>query len=89
MMGGPERIIAKGRELIGDGRYRHAMEILNKLVYAEPGNQAAKDLLADSLEQLGYQAESPSLRNSYLSAGKELYMNREPQRGHYRCRGSW
>jgi linear primary-alkylsulfatase len=48
------------------------MEVLNKLVYAEPKNQAAKDLLADAFEQLGYQSESPSLRNSYLTAAKEL-----------------
>jgi alkyl sulfatase BDS1-like metallo-beta-lactamase superfamily hydrolase len=72
MMGGSERIIAKGRELYDQGKYRYAMEILNKLVYAESHNQAAKDLLADNYEQLGYQNESPSLRNSYLAGAKEL-----------------
>jgi alkyl sulfatase BDS1-like metallo-beta-lactamase superfamily hydrolase len=72
MMGGAEKIIAKGRELYEQGKYRYAMEILNKLVYAEPGNQTAKDLLADNYEQLGYQNESPSLRNSYLAGAKEL-----------------
>jgi alkyl sulfatase BDS1-like metallo-beta-lactamase superfamily hydrolase len=48
------------------------MEILNKLVFAEPGNQAAKDMLADSFEQLGYQMESPTLRNIYLQGAYEL-----------------
>jgi alkyl sulfatase BDS1-like metallo-beta-lactamase superfamily hydrolase len=72
MMGGAEKIIAKGRELYEQGKYRYAMEILNKLVYAEPGNQTAKDLLAETYEQLGYQNESPSLRNSYLAGAKEL-----------------
>jgi alkyl sulfatase BDS1-like metallo-beta-lactamase superfamily hydrolase len=72
MMGGSEKIIAKGKELYDQGKYRYAMEILNKLVYAEPTNQAAKDLLADNYEQLGYQNESPSLRNSYLAGAKEL-----------------
>jgi alkyl sulfatase BDS1-like metallo-beta-lactamase superfamily hydrolase len=72
MMGGSKKILARGKNLIEQGRYRHAMEILNKLVYAEPKNQAAKDLLADAFEQLGYQSESPSLRNCYLSAAKEL-----------------
>jgi alkyl sulfatase BDS1-like metallo-beta-lactamase superfamily hydrolase len=72
MMGGSKKIIARGKKLIAQGKYRHAMEILNKLVYAEPKNQAAKDLLADAFEQLGYQSESPSLRNSYLTAAKEL-----------------
>jgi alkyl sulfatase BDS1-like metallo-beta-lactamase superfamily hydrolase len=41
-------------------------------VYAEPTNQEAKDLLAANFEQLGYQAESPSVRNSYLAAAYEL-----------------
>jgi alkyl sulfatase BDS1-like metallo-beta-lactamase superfamily hydrolase len=72
MMGGAEKIMAKGRELYEQGNYRYAMEILNKLVYAQPDNQAAKDLLADDYEQLGYQNESPSLRNSYLAGAKEL-----------------
>lgn len=72
MMGGASKIIAKGKELYGEGKYRHAMEILNKLVFAEPGNQAAKDLLADVYEQIGYQKESPSVRNSFLAGAFEL-----------------
>lgn len=72
MMGGAGKIIAKGKELFDQGKYRHAQEILNKLVYAEPTNQDAKDLLADVFEQIGYQKESPSLRNSFLAAAYEL-----------------
>jgi len=72
MMGGAAKIIAKGRELYDQGKYRHAQEILNKLVYAEPQNQEAKDLLADVFEQIGYQQESPSVRNSFLAAALEL-----------------
>ena len=72
MMGGAEPILAKARELYDAGSYRHAQEILNKLVYAEPQNQAAKDLLADAFEQFGYQQESPSVRNSFLAAAYEL-----------------
>jgi alkyl sulfatase BDS1-like metallo-beta-lactamase superfamily hydrolase len=72
MMGGSDKIIAKGKELFEKGDYRLAMEILNKLVYAEPKNQDAKDLLADVFEQIGYQQESPSVRNSFLAAAYEL-----------------
>jgi alkyl sulfatase BDS1-like metallo-beta-lactamase superfamily hydrolase len=72
MMGGAQPIIAKGRELFETGKYKLASEILNKLVYAEPRNQAAKDLLADVFEQIGYQQESPSVRNSFLAAALEL-----------------
>jgi len=72
MMGGAEPIMKKGQELYEQGKYRHAMEILNKLVFAEPGNQSAKDLLADVYEQIGYQKESPSVRNSFLAGAFEL-----------------
>jgi alkyl sulfatase BDS1-like metallo-beta-lactamase superfamily hydrolase len=72
MMGGADRIMTKGRELIGEGQYLQAQEILNKLVYAQPANQAAKDLLADAWEQIGYQQESPSVRNSFLAGAYEL-----------------
>ncbi|WP_298849156.1 alkyl sulfatase dimerization domain-containing protein [uncultured Ruegeria sp.] len=72
MMGGAEPILAKGQELVNNGQYLQATEILNKLVYAEPQNQAAKDLLADAFEQIGYQKESPSVRNSFLGAAFEL-----------------
>jgi len=50
MMGSAEPILAKGKALYDEGRYRHAQEILNKLVYAEPQNHAAKDLLADDAD---------------------------------------
>ncbi len=72
MMGGSEPILAKGKELYDEGRYREAQEIVNKLVYAEPDNVEAKGLLADIFEQIGYQQESPSVRNSFLSAAFEL-----------------
>ncbi len=72
MMGGSARIIAKGKALIAQGKYLHATEILNKLVFAEPRNQEARRLLADAFEQLGYQAESTSVRNTFLQGAFEL-----------------
>ena len=72
MMGGADKIIPKSKELYEAGRYMEAQEILNKLVYAEPQNSQAKELLADVFEQIGYQQESPSVRNSFLAAAYEL-----------------
>lgn len=72
MMGGSAAILEKGRELSAAGKYKLAQEILDKLVQAEPQNREAKDLLADVFEQIGYQQESPSLRNSFLAAAYEL-----------------
>ncbi|KQU90410.1 hypothetical protein ASD00_03270 [Ensifer sp. Root31] len=72
MMGGASKVMAKGQDLYAKGEYRLATEILNKLVYAEPKNQDAKNLLADTYEQMGYQFESTALRHSFLAAAKEL-----------------
>ncbi len=72
MMGGSAKILAKGRQLIAQGKYLHATEILNRLVFAEPANQTARRLLADAFEQLGYQAESTSVRNNFLQGAYEL-----------------
>jgi alkyl sulfatase BDS1-like metallo-beta-lactamase superfamily hydrolase len=44
---------------------------MSHLTYAEPNNTAARELAADALEQLGYQAESAVERNSYLAAAME------------------
>jgi len=72
MMGGAEKIVARGRQLHDGGKYLLASEIVNKLVQAEPQNQTAKDLLADIFEQIGYQQENLGLRNSFLAGAYEL-----------------
>jgi len=72
MMGGASKIVAKGQQLIAQGKYLEATEILNRLVFAEPQNQEARRLLADAFEQLGYQSESTSTRNSFLQGAFEL-----------------
>jgi len=72
MMGGSAKILAKGGELVAQGKYLHAVEILNRLVFAEPRNQAARRVLANAYEQLGYQAESTSVRNTFLQGAFEL-----------------
>jgi alkyl sulfatase BDS1-like metallo-beta-lactamase superfamily hydrolase len=72
MMGGSAAILGKAADLHDAGDYHRAVEILNKLVLAEPANGEAKDALADAFEQLGYQQENPGLRNSFLAAAYEL-----------------
>lgn len=72
MMGGSAKILAKSKELMAQGKYLHATEILNRLVFAEPNNQEARRMLADAFEQLGYIAESSSIRNTFLQGAFEL-----------------
>jgi alkyl sulfatase BDS1-like metallo-beta-lactamase superfamily hydrolase len=56
---GADQILAEGRCAFDAADYRWAAEILHKLVFAQPNNQAARDLQADAYEQMGYQAEGP------------------------------
>jgi alkyl sulfatase BDS1-like metallo-beta-lactamase superfamily hydrolase len=69
---GAEAIMAEGRKAVSEGDYRWAAQVLHHLVFAQPGNQAARDLQADAYEQLGYQAEGPQWRGIYLTAAREL-----------------
>ena len=72
MMGDATAILARADVLHQAGDYKLEIEIVNKLVHAEPDNGAAKDMLADAFEQIGYQQENPGLRNSFLAAAYEL-----------------
>ena len=72
MMGGADAIMARAAQLMEGGDYLLAIEVLNKLVYGEPENVAGRRMLADAFEQVGYQQESPSVRNSFLAAALEL-----------------
>lgn len=71
-MGGAEAVISVAQEAYDSGDYRWGAELLNHLVLSEPTNMPARMLQADMLSQLGYQAESGSWRNFYLSAAQEL-----------------
>ena len=71
-MGGAGAVLAKAHESYAQGDYRWVVQIVNQLVFAEPGNQAARQLQAAALEQLGYQSENSTWRNAYLSGAQEL-----------------
>ncbi|MFV3411079.1 alkyl/aryl-sulfatase [Pseudomonas nitroreducens] len=71
-MGGADHLLQMARASFDKGEYRWVVEVVNKLVFADPANQAARNLQADALEQLGYQAENAGWRNSYLTAAQEL-----------------
>jgi len=62
-MGGAKNVISMSKKSFDKGEYRWVAEVMNKLVFAEPKNQDARNLLADAYEQLGYQAESGPWRN--------------------------
>ncbi len=71
-MGGAEAIVEKAREDFAAGEYRWVAEVLNHVVMDDPGQMEARAMLADALEQMGYQAESGPWRNFYLCGALEL-----------------
>jgi len=70
--GGSAALLDKARAAFARGEYRWVAELVNHLVFAEPDNAEARDLQADALEQMGYQAESGPWRAFYLSGAQEL-----------------
>jgi len=71
-MGGADAVLPRAAQDYAAGNYRWVAEVLGRLVFVEPDNRPARLLLADSYEQLGYQAESGIWRNFYLTGAREL-----------------
>jgi alkyl sulfatase BDS1-like metallo-beta-lactamase superfamily hydrolase len=71
-MGGAEAILARARADFAKGEFRFVAQAVSHLVFADPDHQAARAMLADTFEQLGYAAESATWRNAYLFGAQEL-----------------
>src|ERR687898_159261 len=71
-MGGAEATLKKARSAYESGEYRWVAEVVNHVVFADPGNAEARQLQADALEQMGYQAEAGPSRHFYLTGAKEV-----------------
>jgi alkyl sulfatase BDS1-like metallo-beta-lactamase superfamily hydrolase len=81
-MGGADAILDRAAKDFANGEFRFVAQALGHLVFAEPDNPRARAMLADTLEQLGYAAESATWRNAYLFGAQELRqgMPKAPQR---------
>jgi alkyl sulfatase BDS1-like metallo-beta-lactamase superfamily hydrolase len=71
-MGGADALLARASADFAAGEHRWVAEVMSHLVFADPANQAARQLCANALEQLGFAAESATWRNAYLLAAREL-----------------
>jgi len=71
-MGGADAVVEKAGESFAKGEYRWVAEVLNHVVMSDPEHIQGRALLADTLEQLGYQSESAPWRNFYLCGALEL-----------------
>lgn len=72
LAGGSDALLAAARSAFDAGDYRWVAELLNHLVFADPTNVDARELQADTFEQLGYQAQSATFRNAFLMGAQEL-----------------
>jgi alkyl sulfatase BDS1-like metallo-beta-lactamase superfamily hydrolase len=71
-MGGEEAVLEKAKNDFDNGNYRWTAMVLKQVVFANPESVHGKNLLADSYEQMGYQAESGPWRSVYLQGAYEL-----------------
>lgn len=71
-LGDANAVLQRAKKDFDRGEYQWVAQITNILVFADPQNTAVRQLCADALEQLGYQCESGTWRNCYLTAALEL-----------------
>jgi len=71
-MGGAEAAIGHARAALADGDPRWAAEVLNHVVFDDPGNATARELLAETYDGLGQGAENATWRNFFLTGAVEL-----------------
>ncbi|KON74475.1 alkyl sulfatase [Cellulosimicrobium cellulans F16] len=70
--GGADAVVATAQSAFDAADYRWVAELLNHVVFAQPDHAAARELLADTYEQLGYGAENGTWRSFFLSGATEL-----------------
>jgi alkyl sulfatase BDS1-like metallo-beta-lactamase superfamily hydrolase len=71
-MGGADAVLAMASTAYTEGDFRWVVELLNHLVFAEPGNTVATALQADAFEQLGFGSENGTWRSAFLAGATEL-----------------
>ncbi|MFI6611671.1 alkyl/aryl-sulfatase [Streptomyces sp. NPDC050507] len=71
-IGGADATVASAREAVEGGDLRWAAELLNHVLFAEPGHSGARELQAETYERLGFGQENGTWRNIYLTGAKEL-----------------
>ncbi len=72
LAGGPEALLANARAAYEEGDFRWVAEVVGHLVFADPENAEARELLAQAFEQLAYGAENATWRNFFLMGAVEL-----------------
>ncbi len=77
-MGGAQQVRRSAQQAFERGEYRWAAMLLDHLVFADPDDAEARELLAATYDQLGYVAESGPWRDAYLTGAFELRHGVQP-----------
>lgn len=72
VMGGEEQVVSKAQVAYDQGDYRWVAELMKHVVFANPSSRLGRGLLANALEQMGYQSEAGTWRNAMLMGASEL-----------------
>lgn len=71
-MGGADAALAVARSAWDSGDYRWTIEVCKHIVFADEHNEAARALLADAFEQIGFGAECGTWRSAFMAGATEL-----------------
>jgi alkyl sulfatase BDS1-like metallo-beta-lactamase superfamily hydrolase len=71
-MGGIDRVVELAKAAFDSGDFRWAATLLDHAIFTDAEHATARELYADTLEQLGYGAENATWRNFFMSGAAEL-----------------
>ncbi|TDL03776.1 MBL fold metallo-hydrolase [Mycolicibacterium obuense] len=71
-MGGLDRVVEIAAQAFDDGDFRWAATLLDHAIFTDENHAGARQLYADTLEQLAYGAETATWRNFFLAGATEL-----------------
>ena len=72
LIGGPDQVLARGREALAAHEYKWAAELADYVLANDGGNASAKRIKAQALMELGERQINAIARNYYLSSALDL-----------------
>ncbi|MGO9856119.1 MAG: alkyl/aryl-sulfatase [Acidimicrobiales bacterium] len=73
VIGGVDATVAQANSFLEGGDLRFAAELASHAVFADPDSEAARQVLASALTELGYGSECATWRNCFLTGANELF----------------
>ena len=71
-MGGIDKVVEIAQQAFDEGDFRWAATLLDHAIFTDENHDGARQLYADTLEQLAYGSETATWRNFFLAGATEL-----------------